>query len=467
MYAKNQSKQKGIALIVAMLFVMVFSALSVAMFSMSSGNSLVASNLHKANQARSSAESGLEIVRYYLNKVAIDGLTPENDRFVSLASQVVTLINPDSSGTATYDDSVTPPQIHVSPVMLNSSGDNLFYAEITPNGIDGAFVSITGQAGQIDRTIAGGFGYGVRKKSVFDYGVASKGPVETASISLDGTTFRVEADMYIESMTSNQALSMKNSQIAGDVKIVNPTAYVTISGASSIGGETGINAIQNHVEIGVDPTEFPQPNPGRFEQFVNGVTIDTTNIGTYGSNATLDNVRIAAGTNPTFDGQTTINGVMFIEQPNVVTIKGTANINGVIVGDGDTNDNSGTNQLIFEGGVVSSSVQDLPQTEQFAGLHDQTGTFVMAPGFAVSMGGSFGTLNGAIAANGFTTYGNAEGTIGGSIINYSPEIMLLGGNDLYFNRSGLTEIPAGFVPEIVIYYDPSDYEEPSPYEEVL
>ncbi|MHC4232642.1 MAG: hypothetical protein ACYSTW_08595 [Planctomycetota bacterium] len=55
MYAKNQSKQKGIALIVAMLFVMVFSALSVAMFSMSSGNSLVASNLHKVNAARSSA----------------------------------------------------------------------------------------------------------------------------------------------------------------------------------------------------------------------------------------------------------------------------------------------------------------------------------------------------------------------------------------------------------------------------
>jgi Tfp pilus assembly protein PilX len=299
MYAKNKSKQKGVALIVAMLFVMVFSALSVAMFSMSSGNSLVASNLHKANAARSSAESGLEIVRYYLNKVAIDGLTPENDRFVSLASQVVTLINADSSGTATYDDSVTPPQIHVSPVVLSSSGDNLFYAEITPNGIDGAFVSITGQAGQIDRTIAGGFGYGVRKKSVFDYGVASKGAVETASISLDGTTFRVEADMYIESMTSNQALSMKNSQIAGDVKIVNPTAYVTISGASSIGGETGINAIQNHVEIGVDPTEFPQPDPGRFEQYVNGVTIDSDNIGTYGSNATLDNVRIAAGTNPT------------------------------------------------------------------------------------------------------------------------------------------------------------------------
>jgi len=68
MFTKKRyhKKHKGIALVVAMLFVMVFSALSVAMFSMSSGNSLVASNLHKVNAARSSAESGLEVVRYYL-----------------------------------------------------------------------------------------------------------------------------------------------------------------------------------------------------------------------------------------------------------------------------------------------------------------------------------------------------------------------------------------------------------------
>jgi hypothetical protein len=341
--------------------------------------------------------------------------------------------------------------------MLNSDGDNSFYARITPDGIDGAIISVTGVAGQVDRTIGGDFNYGVRKNSVFDYGVASKGSVQTSNISLDGTTLRVEADMYIESLSADQALYLANSQIAGDVEIVNPDGYVTMTGASSIGGETGINAM-DHVEVGVDPTEFPYPNSTHFEQYATGGTVDSTNLATYSSNATLTNMTIAAGTNPTFDGQTIINGVLYIEQPNVVTIAGGVTVNGLIVGDGNVNDNSGTNQIIFEGTVDSSSVASL-DASTYGNLVNETGTFIMAPGFSVAMGGNFGTLNGCIACNGFTTYGNAQGTIGGSIINYSPEVMTLGGKDLYFNRSGITEIPAGFVPEIVIYYDPSSYEE--------
>jgi hypothetical protein len=54
----------------------------------------------------------------------------------------------------------------------------------------------------------------------------------------------------------------------------------------------------------------------------------------------------------------------------------------------------------------------------------------------------------------------AGGTVNGSIINYSDETMTLTGNsDLYFNRSGTSHVPAGFVPEIVLQYDPSSYSE--------
>ena len=59
MYRKKRSfkKRKGIALLVAMIFVIVFSALSVAMFSMSTGNTRIAANLHTVNEARSAAEA--------------------------------------------------------------------------------------------------------------------------------------------------------------------------------------------------------------------------------------------------------------------------------------------------------------------------------------------------------------------------------------------------------------------------
>jgi len=50
--------------------------------------------------------------------------------------------------------------------------------------------------------------------------------------------------------------------------------------------------------------------------------------------------------------------------------------------------------------------------------------------------------------------------INGSLINYSNNTMSMSGNGtLRFNRSGLTEIPAGFVPQIVLHYDPSSYSE--------
>ena len=70
------------------------------------------------------------------------------------------------------------------------------------------------------------------------------------------------------------------------------------------------------------------------------------------------------------------------------------------------------------------------------------------------------TLGGAIAANGVEFFGNAGGKIRGSVINYADKAMMVWGNsDLYFNRSGLTKVPAGFVPEIVLKYDPASYSE--------
>jgi len=143
-----------------------------------------------------------------------------------------------------------------------------------------------------------------------------------------------------------------------------------------------------------------------------------------------------------------------------VDFTGNVDVMAIIVGDGDWTDDSGTNQINFRGNVDSLPVSELPDEQQFAGLHDETGTFVMAPGFSLSFGGNFSALCGAIAGNGIEFFGNAGGTINGSIINYSDEELTITGNsDLYFNRSGIVEVPAGFVPETILEYDPSSYSE--------
>jgi hypothetical protein len=321
-------------------------------------------------------------------------------------------------------------------------------------------VDITGANASITRTIRVNYGFGTRTRTVFDFGLASKGPVLlSGNIGLEGVNRSIESDTYIESLNSPLALSITgNSQIGGDVSIVNPLASVNLQGGQAgIGGETGQPAIDNHVTLGVPPAEFPEPNPDHFEHFAANIVDSSTDTS---ADAVFENVRIVAQTNPVFSGHVTLKGVVFIETPNVVQFTGTADIVAIIVGDGDQTDNSGANEIRFLGTVDSLPVSELPCEEQFMAIRDEAGTFVIAPGFHLSFGGNFITLNGAIAGNGIEIFGNAGGRINGSIINYSDEGMRLTGNsDLYFNRPEAGNLPAGFVPQIILQYDPTSYSE--------
>jgi hypothetical protein len=459
---KSRSLRRGAILIIAVIFVAIFSSFALAMLTMSSTNVQVADNHYEANRAFESAQSGLEVMRYWLGRVAMLGDVSPGDRFTNMVNLVDTdLGTAGISADKTYDESGNPVAVNLNNINISSLAAQSFSASIQKTAnLDVVQLNITGNADSITRTISANCLFETREDNVFDYGVATKGPLNLlGNIAMDGTNVAVESDVYIESSSQNEALSIiGNSQIAGDVTITNPDAYVTLQGGQAgIGGETGEAAL-DHVSVGNDPVEFPVPLTGYFEQYVEN-TFDPAADDTAADN-TFENIRIPGGTNPTFSGSTTLNGIVFIETPNVVTFSGNVDITGIIVGDGDMNDNSGENQIIFLGNVSSSPVTDLPETEQFDGLRDETGTFLMAPGFSASFGGSFETLNGAIAANGINFFGNAGGTINGSIVNYSDTPMMLGGNNnLYFNRSSDTEVPAGFESEIILNYDSSSYSE--------
>jgi hypothetical protein len=459
---KNKTLRNGAALVIAMIFLAVFSSLALAMLTMSSTNVQVADNHCKANRALESAQSGLEVMNYWLGRVAIPGTVAPGDRFTNLASYVnddLATVGIDAANT--YDDGGYPAAVSLDNIAINSLLGQSFLASIQKTeNLDVLQLDVTGNAGPLTRTIRVNYNFGTRAHNVFDYGVASRGPLSLlGNIDMSGTNVAVEADVYIESNSQNEALSIiGNSQIAGNVTITNPDAYVTLQGGQAgIGGETGEAAL-DHVSAGDDPVEFPVPLSGYFEQYVQD-TFDPAVHDTSADN-TFENIRIPGGTNPTFSGSTTLNGIVFIETPNVVTFTGNVDITGIIVGDGDMNDNSGANQLAFLGNVSSAPVTDLPAGAQFDGIREETGTFLMAPGFGASFGGSFDTLNGAIAANGINFFGNAGGTISGSILNYSDTPMTLSGNsDLFFNRSGVDEVPAGFGPEIILHYISSSYSE--------
>lgn len=451
-------KRHGIALILSMIFLVMLSSLVVSISVMSGTNVQIATNQHKTNCARACAESGHQIIRMWLNNVSISGTTAEELRLSQIANSLQSVAYAVSNIILSCDSS----SITVPSIILDSTNGESFSAVITQADTNTLQMDVTGVYGQLEKTIRADYEFAERGNTVFDFAVASKGPLSlSGNAELEDVNLSVVSNIYIESENSTLALSVTgNSQIAGNASIVNPIASVYLQGAkASIGGERGQAAIDNHVSFGAAESSFPEPNPNYFEHYVSNVIDANTNVT---SNSTFENVRIMAGTNPTFSGNITLRGIVFIEAPNVVTFSGNTTITGIIVGNGDLNDDSATNKINFTGNVVSYPVTDLPSEEQFAQIRNEIGTFIIAPGFKASFGGNCNITNGTIAANGIRFYGNAGGTISGSIINYSDaEAEITGNSDLSFNRSGITPDPAGFVPEIVLQYNPSSYSETS------
>lgn len=452
LFCRSIRRTKGAAFVTSMIFVLVFSALAVSMATLSGTNLQISENQRKNDCARACAESGLEIMRFWLSRFSVAGDTEPALVFQTLATSLQDDLaaNDITNITTTHNSSI----ITIPSVTLDSENSKSFSAEIIQLDPETLQMDVTGVYKDTTKTIRANYRYGVKQHTVFDYGVATKGPLGLAgNIELEGININVESDVYIVSENSNLALTISgNSSIAGDVHIWNPVGTVDLQGGqASIGGDTGEDAL-DHVITGADEVDFPVLNPEYFEQYVVEDLVYPT------TETTFENIRILPGTNPSFSGGTIITGIVYIETPNVVTFTGNVIITGIVVGDGDINDDSGTNRIDFLGTVDSASVFTLPA--EYGDLVDETGTFIMAPGFSTSFGGTFETINGAIASNGIIFYGTAGGIIEGSVINYSDVPMTLtGNNDLLFNRSADTEIPAGFEPEIVLRYEPASYSE--------
>lgn len=446
-------------MIIAMIFLAVFVSLSVGMLTMSSVNAKTANNHRMGNSALSGSLSGIEFMYYWLSYVDMPASVSPNQRFDEILSHLQTdMADAGYTITGEYVDSELI-KINIASTTLDATTGQGFEIELVKtNNLNIIEMNVIGSSGQISRKSQIKYEYGTRAHTAFDFGVATRGPLSlSGNIELNGVNVAVESDVYIESFSNSLALSIiGNSQIAGDVYITNPNGYADLQGGQAgIGGATGSDALE-HVTPGSPQMEFPTPDPSLFERYIE-YTFDPNTDDT-SADATYTNTRIPAGTNPHFSGSTTIYGILFIESPNVVTFSGNINITGIIIGDGDLNDNSQTDKITITGNITSYPVSDLG--EEFGDLRDETGTFLMAPGFGTEFGGNFSSLSGAIASNGVTFSGNAGGTINGSVLNYSDEPMVLSGNsDLFFNRTDTEDVPAGFGPDIILHVLSGSYAE--------
>jgi hypothetical protein len=464
--------QKGIALILSMIFLAVFTSFAVALASMSMTNVQIAENHQKANRSRAAAESGLEIMRYWLSQVSIKSGATNAARFSAIKASldtsltgllsegdVVSLKNSElgaleatltecgvtNLASILNDSNIktilgnSESHILVPSVDLGFDTGNQFFAVLLEN--DGVTfpLYVFGYHDEIQRCI------GVNVKlafGVFDFGVATKGPLDVGNMTLTGLTTDSEADVYIESFNILTALELApNAELSGGVQIAYAKADVTkdhIKG--TIKEETGTDAIANHVQIGVPTIDFPIPDPEyfRLDEIEYSLIIDESFTPGNGNGAIVipsidyDNILIKASPDVRtikFNGGT-ITGIVFIESGNNVEFAGNLTSTATFIGNGSYTDNSGSNKIRFTG-TVNNGASDQPEIS------------IMAPGFSVTFGGNFSTLSGGICANGISFSGTAGGTVKGSVINYSNVTMTMAGDGITFDRSN-NLVPSGF-----------------------
>jgi hypothetical protein len=445
--------RNGSALVTCTIILVVVSAMAVSLAALSGSNLEMADKQKEANHALASTESGLEIMRYWLSRVRVPSSTPPADYLSAVIARVQSDLAANSISNFQINNDGSIPA-----VTLDSAAHQDFRGQwsVDPGNPTALRVTANGSSGLAARTITVQYRIIAYHFPIFDFGMATKGPLNLKyNPRLLAATQGWEADIYVESLNSLIAVNIgKNATLAGDLNIGNPDATVSCGGTLNLGGTL------DHVQPESRP-EFPVPKVADFSDYATGPVIGPTTDLT-GASMTFANARVAAGTNPYFAGNVTIQGILYIEAPNRVMFAKNTTLQGMIVAAGDVN-NPGTNQINFgDPGDPSTpsnfSSGPYPAGSQFDAIRQQQGSCILAPGFAVSFYKNFSAINGVIAASGLYFANNASATVKGTLINYSDQTLVVERNiNLTFDRMGQVEIPAGFDLYRVLEYSPASY----------
>jgi Tfp pilus assembly protein PilX len=447
---KSRTFRKGSVLITAIIFVVIFTVLTVGLAAISDDNLQIADNQREANRAFASAESGLNVMRHWLSRVAMPSTTAPEDYFSTAVAELQSDLTASGANVVVNADGSIPE------VTLDVATAQSFSGQLSADPCDPTILRlvVSGSSRNMSRTIRVDFSIEPYRFPIFNYGIATKGALQFPNNpTLTGATENWEADIYIESAGDILALEVGgNTNFDGNIDIGNPLGVVDFQGDVQIGGDTGQTAIDNHIEYGAEPVEFPVPDTSHFQTYATGGNLDPSALTAPG--VTLTNVVIPPGMNPTFEGNVIVEGVLFIEQPNIVTFGGNLQLHGVIVGDGDPAA-PGTNAINFEGNFASTTY---PADPQFDAIRQEQGSSILAPGFGVSFTGNFATVDGVLAASSMYFSANASATVKGTMMSYSEDATRVEGNvSLSFDRADAVEIPAGFDLLRVLEYEPRSY----------
>jgi hypothetical protein len=430
--------RRGVVFITALVLVTVAASLGVVICWTSMSNLQQAHNHSKSQRAAMQAESGLAYLSYLLRQVSLPPPATGQAILDLTAQHLSDCLDQGAAmggATVSYDGTT----ISVPEIRKDDSQD-CFSAELWMAEPKVLRVWVLGRAGdvyrkvQIDCDAAGGH-------PVFGFGISSKGPIcFENTVEVRGKNEPSEARLL--SMSSGLAFRLLDSlTLDGDIYAPDGNATVNINGTGTIAGVPMWDPnVSDHVHIGEGFPSFPEIDTAVFEGFATAIvdsSVETNGIKNF------KNIRIKAGTNPTFMGTINIQGVVFIEQPNKVTFGAGTTITGVVCTEAAT---PGPDNVIkFEEGTYSYGVQELPDINPFREIRELTGSFILAPGFRVRFENESGAINGIVAAEHVKFENIFNGTLCGGIICYGEdEIVAENLSSFTIDKSSLHEVPAGF-----------------------
>jgi len=444
--------RRGVALLITMIFLALFACLAVAIATTSDTNLAVARNRIASQQAAVLAETGIQLIQRNLGGVNLSG---DNSSASALYEAIAVKLEDlwasstmvDAAEVPWDDAGVTVPTLTLDDA-LGTIDLQIAVSDSIDNNPTTVTITSTGSCGNASRTARYNMMVQQGQTALSLYGVSSKSAVRlTGHGRIQGLNSDDEGSILAATYSTSPAIRLSgNASITGDANISDPDSRIQTTGQATIGGSQS---------VGIAEPDWPSVDQSIFLPYA-------TNIRTSGASedVALSNIRIPAGTNPTFSGNATLSGIVYVESPNIVTFSGNCTLAGLIVCEQPTVDNLNANKVTFSGNASLSGV--VPDGTEYDGLRDLTGSAVLAPGYSVKFSGQSNAVGGCMVASEFSFTGQALSdkkktnedddsdeaptvtAIRGGIINLRDSGFKVAGQaTLTIDRSNLNDHPAG------------------------
>jgi Tfp pilus assembly protein PilX len=455
---KADSRRAGIAAILALMFLVLLASLAVAMANSSFLELRQGNNCVDSTTARMSAESGLTYMMLRLQDFRVPPNTQPADFFTQLKASVTAKMRNTNATVVNTATGFGVTTINLSDLTFSHTFTLL---NQTPPACR---MVVTGLKGRAVRHVAVTLVCVPKREALFDYGVASKGKITiSGSASIVGKTQADEASIL---STLEEPMAIE----AGGHADVSGNLYVTDSDVDSVllkgngltigGSSDNKDILANHVFLGTRDPGFPDVSTDPLATLATHTVDKNTD---FNGTKTFTNIRIKAGTNPSFGSDTVINGIVYVEAPNVVTFTGKATVNGFIATQAASASQFASCQIDFKGQASVPGVGALPKTSEFAAVRAAEGTAIVAPGFGLTFRGTTNSINGVIAADQLSFRGNANiaGDMTGTILGLKNLDLTLSGNTtIEIKRQDSSVVPAGFNHSLGLSVLSASYDEP-------